>query len=184
MHVTISLRGDEIRDGILRFGQQRIPTHFPATDPPAFLLGLWKLPSVQLKLIRLPRSDFSSAAYPSHGLFEIIQGNSQACIIATPTSGDVVNGGIQYTNEDTMPSLASSLWREDMFFFTAERFALGECGHGYATRLTSNADNLPIVLHTLNGTRGTVSPETCRTPARYFSDCGKSKCRPNPQRKP
>ncbi len=156
VHVTISLRGDEIRDGILRFGQQRIPTHFPATDPPAFLLDYGNYRRSSSNSYAFLEVIFLLPPTRLTVFFEIIQGNSQACIIAMPTSGDVVNGGIQYTNEDTMPSLASSLWREDMFFFTAERFALGECGHGYATRLTSNADNLPIVLHTLNGTRGTV----------------------------
>ncbi len=43
-----------------------------------------------------------------------------------------------------------------MFYFMAERMAIGEAPVGHALRLTPNASNLPVVLHTLKNERDNV----------------------------
>ena len=156
VNVTIGFRGDEIRNGVLRFGAQRLPAPVLTEDADSFLASLWKLPSIQLKLRRLATDSLSSVQYPSYDVFQHVNNNGQTHVLAVPIAGNVVSQGMIANAEDTLPALATLLWNEDMFWFNAERFAIGESAHGYSNRLEPNAQNLPNVLHTLNGTRGSV----------------------------
>jgi hypothetical protein len=87
-------------------------------------------------------------------------------------NGEIKFLGVNRSESDTLPAVISLLWSQAMFSFTAERFALGECGHGYALRLTPNTQNLPMVLHTLNGTRGSVYQKLVMHMREIFSTVG------------
>lgn len=180
VQLIIDLAGDELRNGVLRFGEQRVPILAREPDPPGFLANLWQLPSVKLKLSRAPGASFAPRVYPSHGLYLADANSGHACVVASPSGGEVNSSGIQHTPDDTLPTLATNIWLEDMFFFNAERFALGESGHGHANRLSPNAQNLPTVLHTLSGTRGSLFQKLVAHLREIFSTVGNLSVGPTP----
>jgi predicted ATPase len=157
--LVIKLRGDELRNGILRFGRQEIPVPQSPTiaDYVAdyYLDALWERNSVHVTVTHGPGSLFDPGKYPCHDGFDFGSGRPPRTLIAVPNAGKVV-GSIAHNNQDSLAGLVSSLWTEDMFWFAPERFAVGECGNGYATRLSPNANNLPLVLQAMAGRQGDV----------------------------
>ncbi len=157
--LVIKLRGDELRNGILRFGRQEIPVPESPTiaDYVAdyYLDALWERHAVHVNVTHGPGSLFNPGKYPCHDGFDFGSGRPPRTLIAVPNAGKVV-GGIAHNNQDSLAGLVSSLWMEDMFWFAPERFAVGECGNGYATRLSPNANNLPLVLQAMAGRQGDV----------------------------
>ena len=58
------------------------------------------------------------------------------------------------SDNDTLPGLVWAAWQRDMFYFAAERMAIGQAGFGHAERLNPNANDMPNVLITMNTERG------------------------------
>lgn len=157
--LVIRLSGDELRNAILRFGRQNIP--MPESSKIGdyvaeyYLDALWQRHSIQVAVTHGPRSDFKPRRYPSHDGFDFRPEMPVRTLVATPVAGQVM-GNIAYDQQDSLAGLAARLWTEDMFWFEPERFAVGESGNGYATRLSPNASNLPLVLQAIAGRQGDV----------------------------
>lgn len=181
--MVINFRGDELRDGILRFGRQYIP--IPESSQIAdyvadyYLNSLWQRHSIQVAVTRGPGSQFNPGKYPCHDGFDFRPGKPIRALVAMPANGQVV-GDIAYNNEDSLASLVTSLWMEDMFWFAPERFAMGECGNGYATRLSPNASNLPLVLQAIAGRQGDVFRKLVAHLREIFSTVGNLSIAPTP----
>jgi energy-coupling factor transporter ATP-binding protein EcfA2 len=181
--LVIKLRGDELRNGILRFGQQFIPLPQSTTiaDYVAdfYLESLWQQHSIQVSVTHGPGSDFTSSKYPCHDGFYFHPGRPIRTLVAIPNAGRVL-GTIAENEQDSLPNLVSNLWAEDMFWFAPERFAVGACGNGYSTRLASNASNLPLVLQSIAGRQGDVFQKLVAHLRDIFSTVGNLSIAPTP----
>ena len=87
---------------------------------------------------------------------------------------------IQLGNNDTFGDRVSQIYREDLFQFASERYSVGSCERGYATRLLANASNLPAVLDTLKGERGSVFERLIEHMRDIFPSFGNMSIRPSP----
>ena len=150
------LSGKEIFDWVIHF---RRPLHFPVTSAQGqdIFPVMEQLKDENFINIRLGRSQNPGflAGYPSHGLFEYQQGTPQICALLTPQNG-TLDFRQEFSGGDNFANLLWDAWNKDMFYFTAERLAIGESGHGHAARLSPNASNLPNILHILLNERGDV----------------------------
>ncbi len=156
--LTIDVSGAEIHDWVLRSGSQQLFPIMPAQSRncAAFMKEFFEHPSLPISVTRTPGTGFS-APYPSHGFFRVVDvpGQQQFFALVTPSNDSLgirpVGGG-----HDTLPVLLSEAWKRDMFYFAAERMAIGQAPGGYADRLSPNAANLPNILHSLHNERGDV----------------------------
>ena len=155
VHLSIELSGDELREGVLRFGQQRLPLPQTALDPPTLLERLWQSPSIKINFVRSFNGNLEVDGYLS-SVFDTTEAASPHSYALIHS----VNGEVRFSaltnGPGTISQLAQNICVQDMFFFDAERFGIGESPHGFSDRLESNAQNLPAVLHTLSGTRGSL----------------------------
>ena len=155
VEMTLEASGAEIRDWVLQAGG---PHNFPVTffeyqNVVSFINNFFELNCVTVSGTRNLEEKFT-AVYPSHSQFQHERGNPEysACVVAS--NGDFyVDSSL---GGDDLPSLYWRGWRTSMFYFMAERLAVGEASIGYAVRLAPNASNLPNVLHTLGNERGSV----------------------------
>ena len=154
--IEIILSGGEIIDAALRNNGEAfipIPPEYNG-DIHDYLDLIQETKEIKVELNRYPGSVISGS-YPAHGLFEQSTTSSACCIQLRNRDGKpLINK--QYRSEDSIPDLACQMWSTNMFYFSAERFALGRSNHAHSARLTPNADNLPMVLHTISGHRGSV----------------------------
>ena len=97
--------------------------------------------------------------YPAHGLFEPSNNpNEGGFVRVSNKEGKLCFDGLGSGRErDSVPSILSSICREDIFNFSAERLNVGVSPFGNVRRLSHNADNLPAFLHTLMGERGSIN---------------------------
>lgn len=155
VELTVEATGVEIHDWCLRLPH---PSYIPVTadeynDVLPVMNEFFKLSCVAVSVSRTPSSGFT-AIYPSHNRFEYEAGSRQYSAQLSPNNGELQ---IQPTNGgDNLPELFWGAWHTDMFYFMAERLTIGEAASGHATRLASNAANLPNMLHTLSNERGDV----------------------------
>lgn len=177
--MVITLRGDEIHDGVLRFGQQTILIPELAYVADVYLDALWQKHSIQIAVTHGPGSFFNPARHPCHNGFDYRPDRQTMTLVAIPNGGKVF-GAIAHKSQDSLANLVSSLWTEDMFWFAPERFAMGECGNGYATRLSPDASNLPLVLQAMAGRQGDVFQKLLVHLRDIFSTVGSLSIAPTP----
>lgn len=181
VRMTISISGHELYDETLKRGQQRIPSPTDRSMTEGFLQSLWAMDDIEFVFENRPQaSGFSATKYPSHGLFVQPPNIDAISAILNVSEGKVVADTHSYASDDTLPSLMYQKWREDMFFFSAERFAMGQCAHQHAIRLAPNASNLPAVLDTLKGSRGAIFDRLVCHLREIFSTVGNMSVRPHP----
>lgn len=178
----IEVSGSELRDSVLRIGGSHfIPIR---ENEPREIQGVMEeffdRETLLLSVSRMPGESFTTSDYPSHGLFVETPGARRACIMATPVEGSV-RADLQYRNEDSVAALLWDGWLREMFYFTAERMTVGEAAPGHAERLTSNAANLPNVLHTLSNERGDVFRRIIGQLRDVFSTVGNVSVRTRPE---
>lgn len=162
--VTVEVSGPELRRAILRWGNEihvPIPNNAAAENFPKEMLDTT---AIRFALVRRPSGGFAPTVYPSHSLFVHTGGTTQICSVLRPQNGEIVISGA--------PAAINDMWTQDMFFFSAERFAFGIGGHGLASRLSPDAGNLPSVLHTLSGLRGSVFQKLVRHLREIFPTVG------------
>lgn len=155
VEMTLEASGTEIRDCCLRVGGQfNFPvTFFEHRNVGSFINNFFELNCVAVSVTRNLANQFT-AFYPSHGQFQFELGGSQFSACVTAKNGDFQVDSM--IGGDDLPALYWSGWSTSMFYFMAERLAVGEAGMGRAVRLAPNASNLPNVLHTLGSERGDV----------------------------
>lgn len=150
---TIEASGVEIRNWALRSGQPQI---FPVNseqvgDVLPVMSKVFQLASVVITCTRTHDTVFS-ATYPSHDRFAYQPPTEKFGASMTPADGELKIGPY-FGGDDTLPNLYWNAWNTGMFYFMAERMAIGEAPVGHALRLAPNASNLPTVLNTLSSER-------------------------------
>jgi predicted ATPase len=175
--LSIQCSGSELLEAILK---HREPYYIPVpmTEKDQFLDRLWTSDTLIFAVQNAPgNTAFESTTRPSHGLpldgdavTAVVQGNQgKLQVIATEMSGN-----------DNLARAIYHMWQSRMFFFTAERYAIGLSPPGAAERLAPNASNLPAVLHTLSGTRGTLFQKLVQHLREIFPTVGNLSVRPTP----
>ena len=154
--LTIETSGTEIQDWVLGAGSQQV---FPLSleqsrNTDVFMEEFFERPTLPISVTRAAKTGIS-APYPSHQLFRHVPGQQKYGVSVTPSNGGLTIRpyGAAF---DTLPRLFSEAWKRDMFYFAAERMAIGEAPSGHADRLRPNATNLPNILHVLQNERGDV----------------------------
>ena len=137
------------------------------------------VPSMNFDLKHGTGNHFEAARYPSHGMFSA-EGMQQECLICNANNGILEFAGVQSGGGDTLPNTLYAKWQHDMFYFSAQRPANGETGHGYADRLDAAANNLPNVLNTLRGERDDVYQQLVGHLREVFPTIGNMSVRTRP----
>lgn len=154
--LRIEVSGAEIRQAVIERGVAAIIPAWP--DAPngsvSYVQDLLDGPPFPVDVNHVPHNEFSSS-YPSHGKFSSAVPGRQTAAQLIPRNGYL--GLEQHNNgEDTLPTAVFHLWRTRMFYFSAERFSIGETNTAHIERLDQNASNLAAVLATLAGDRGDI----------------------------
>jgi energy-coupling factor transporter ATP-binding protein EcfA2 len=151
--LRIEVSGPEIRSAALEGARGIIPA--PAgmvRGPVDYVQQLLDGPPIALDLQHRPGLEFT-ASYPSHGGF-YWQGHGVAVAARLSLNNGSLDLEPHNNSEDTLPSVVHHLWRTRMFYFSAERFSIGQTSTAHSERLDQNASNLAAVLATLAGDRG------------------------------
>lgn len=69
---------------------------------------------------------------------------------------------IQASEEDDIPKIINRIWRKKFFHFVAERLNINQCHLERTENLYQDARNLPALIHTLHGERGSVLQKIIR----------------------
>jgi hypothetical protein len=119
--------------------------------------------------------------YPAHGLFEpSTNTHERGFVRLVNKKGKLCFEGLGSDNyRDSVPAILSSICREDIFNFSAERLNVGESGFINARRLSHNADNLPAFLLTLMGEKGSIIERLKEHLRAIFPIVGNFSVRPN-----
>jgi len=179
--LSIQVSGQELMNGVLRFGQLQIPIPPDfAQNPAGFIANFWKLDAINIDVIHKVGENYYSVNYPSHGLFRANPNLMQYHTVVLPSGGKTISSGAQASNADSLPQLIRSIWRADMFYFNAERMTVGESQAAHEVRLQPNAANLPNVLHVLSGERGDLFQKLVRHLREIFQTVGNLSVRTKP----
>lgn len=179
---SIHVSGSELVDGIFASGARAlIPTAAQAgTDPRTYARELLNRKAIDLRVSRQWNATFSSDVYPSHGLFEFPGHGSQPGAAAQAINGKLEIS--EYNNgEDTIPALLHFLWKQRVFYFSAERLTIGEGQAAHVARLDPNASNLAAVLNTLQSDSGDVFRRLVGHLTEIFPTVGNLSTRISPQ---
>lgn len=153
----VEITGEEFADEGLRRGTFAYPLldNEPA-QAEQFLAILKKTPVHYFPLVTEPQQTLVQRD-PSHGLWGVGRTRSNIwTAVITASDGELRLSSIEISHTDTIPTMIDAIWQRSMFYFSAERLTVGQHAHARAERLTPNASNLPAVLHTLNGSRGSL----------------------------
>jgi predicted ATPase len=170
---TIEVSGAEIRQWVLSSGSAQA---FPVS-PEQYqncqraISGLFNGPNIEVIVTRSPDHTFSSQ-YPSHQLFRPTSPQQRWYAIVTPSNGNLEIRPHSGASIDSLPTLLYQAWKENIYFLTAERMAIGQAPIDNVERLTPNANNLPSVLHTLSTERGSVFKKLVSHMREIFSTVG------------
>ncbi|SFJ57241.1 Predicted ATPase [Sphingomonas sp. NFR04] len=176
VRLKLQYSGEELKEALLQRGVNEV--YIPIPDGQSCQAHVTEILSTQYittEVTSEPNRDFS-ADYPSHGLFTP---NDQSKYFAiSRASGGNLNFAPSYGMNDTVPSVLNEIWSRKMFYFSAERMNVGTSSAEPAQRLADNARNLPSVLLTLNGDRGTLFQRLVGHAREVFSTIGNLSIRP------
>jgi predicted ATPase len=98
----------------------------------------------------------SQMPFPSHGLQQPTNSTGVASFQLLFEAGEIKSISRVLGDADSLPGMVDEIWQRSMFHFSAERMNVGEYAAVHATRLEPNAANLPAVLATMRGGRGSL----------------------------
>jgi predicted ATPase len=179
VRMSLEVSGAELLDAAIRNGGQCSLPVF-ATDVNSAKIEidvLFTTSLITLDLYRRPNGGFES---PLNKFYSNLPSNFGHTAIVQQTHNAYSVVQLQTGASSNVPNLVQQLWHRDMFFFSAERFAVGQSPHNHVERLESNAANLPAVLHTLSGSRGTVFQKLVQHLRDIFPTIGNLSVRPLP----
>ncbi|WP_245437058.1 ATP-dependent nuclease [Mesorhizobium helmanticense] len=148
-------------------------------SPADQIKNLFSWPTIIVDVINHSSTNFQSRAYPACGNFSLGQ-HKKNSISLSAVNGEIKYHTVTRSDTDDGAQIVWELWQRNMFYFSAERFAIGESAHSHADRLTPDAQNLPAVLHTLIGSRGTMFQKLVSHLRDIFPTVGNLSVRPNP----
>ena len=182
--VSISVSGMELKEAILRRGQPiDVPVqagrevHNYAQAAP-FLNDVFIRQQVIFDLERFANSSFATRNYPSHGIFMPSDRDVRRAVRINVSNGSLGWGGLLPQAADGFPTLLDWIWQQSVFFFDAERYRIGRSGQIYASRLNSDASNLPSVLLSMSGERGSLFQKLVSHMREIFPTFGNLSVRP------
>jgi predicted ATPase len=175
VQLTIGVTGQELRDALLQRGQTFVPVPEGGQVEP-YMNVLLAEPAITVSITHQPGASFT-APYPGHGHFRWAGVGQQFCALVQPNGGEL-RFSPQYRGDDSTALVLHEMWGRNMFYFSAERMNVGVSAAAPASRLDTNAQNLPSVLFTLNGDRGDLFQKLVRHLREVFSTVGNVSVRP------
>ncbi|WP_159043539.1 ATP-dependent nuclease [Sphingomonas sp. STIS6.2] len=152
--LRIEVSGSEIRGAVLENASCIIPAPSGTLNGPVeYVQSFLDQPLSELDVQHRPGIEFT-APYPSHGRFS--SGSGQPMAARLISNNGTLELSPHINREDTLPDTIRHLWTTRMFYFSAERFSIGQTATAHTERLDQNASNLAAVLATLAGDRGDV----------------------------
>jgi hypothetical protein len=170
VRLVIGASGSEFRNAILAIGRNNYIPIPPGSDLLAFMQEFFTDPMMEVAVTHRPGSLFSTD-YPGHGKFFIKEFDEKNCAVIEVKDGNMYST-FRFRDEDSINNLTHNLWRNKMFYFSAERMNIGTSAAEPADRLLSNAQNLPSVMFTLQGNRGDLFQKLVRHLRDIFSTVG------------
>lgn len=116
---------------------------------------VFKSENLSINLSRTAQN-VSVSNIPSHGLQQTSDGSGSSVIAVYFADGELKSFSRVLSGDDHLPSMADAIWGRSMFHFSAERMNVGEYQAVHALRLDPNAANLPAVLATMLGGKGSL----------------------------
>ena len=165
---------------LVAFLRSGATNHFAINNPrpetKAYVDAIFSLPQIIVDVSLRPGAGFARTGDPIYGDSRVHTHH----VAVTPAGGTYAVHSLNTGAADSVASLLFQCWQTDMFFFTAERFAVGKSVFGNADRLQSNAANLPAVLDTLSGSRGSLFAKLVDHLREIFPTVGNLSVRPMP----
>jgi predicted ATPase len=109
-----------------------------------------------------------------------IAGDFQRSFQISTEGGKLTLSGGPTGLTDDLPVTLNAFYRNQLFYFNAERFSIDRCAHQHAERLSPDASNLPAVLFTMVGNRGTLFSKLVSHLRDVFPSIGNLSVRPFP----
>ena len=195
VQMDLEMSGAELREAIFRsLPDTLLQIPVPRIDALEFGPALLQRDQVVLELKVEPHAGVRGRQFPAHALFESSPlpgsgGSAPYRPRAAPqrlarevghAGGELLWGSVSNSGVDDLPDLAAAQWRSSMFYFNAERYSVSRAPHGHAERLDPDARNLPTVLQTLSGSRGTLFLRLVEHLREIFPTVGNLSVRPFP----
>jgi len=178
IEMDIECSGAELTTGVLKRPNDHFRILGPRADTEINVSMLFNAPPTIFRLERpLPRG-FVERDEPSHSLFALTNERGYTMDVTTQ-QGKLVLGAKRNSPVNDLAPLIGHLWNDNMFLFSPERFGIGKGAQGHATRLLSDARNLPAVLQTLAGTRGSLFARLVEHLREIFPTFGNLSVRPS-----
>ena len=151
--LDIDVDGKSIESAMLRHGgQYHIPTHQQNKSQAIYLEDLIARSEYTFEMsLTANTSTFESRVKTSYGLFPE---SPEASMIVQPRDGKMKAVNFGQGQNDGVPKAVWQAWSDEMFYFSAQRFAVGRCAFGRQERLNHDASNLAAVLQLLSGEKG------------------------------
>ncbi len=152
----ISVEKTEFKDWIFMMSSAGVIFPVPANDHASAEQFFESLSQFTATLIKYPATtQFQPESDPSHGLFERAHYQNSPSLRFAAQNGQI-SSHFGYNMGENLSLCFWHGWQANMFFFVAERMAIGESSVGYHPKLGRNAANLPNILNQLQGLRPAV----------------------------
>ncbi len=174
--LTLSFGLGEVEDAILRRERALIPVpsgHIHLDT--AFIKGL-VTSECDITFERDANGNLT-AEYPSHRRF--VSGPDRFALRALSQDGQLAFGNA-FEQGDDLPQLGLAALKQYVFYISAQRLSLGESQSQHVALLSPDASNLPAVLDTLIGSRGSVYLRLVEYLRQIFPTVGNLSVRPHP----
>jgi energy-coupling factor transporter ATP-binding protein EcfA2 len=151
--VEISLGGAEIKQTILRANIQvawPLESNLADVSPEAIDREILGNNRYTCRIRRTPNGYLVPEGLPTHLRFDR---PPELHILLGPNRPNVICQGQGHGGQDGLPELIRQRWHSHMFWFDAQRHAIGECQQQDVRRLRPDAADLPAFLHILRGAR-------------------------------
>ncbi|NTI48974.1 AAA family ATPase [Agrobacterium rhizogenes] len=147
VNLSMVVPGEELKQLALNEATFFLPTDSELADKIVSLL------LDQTNTFNVTVQSFAGISFTPSTNYNFSSGNHTSCRIdvdrATRTISSMSTH--QYGSAaDSIPAFLTSILRDNIFFFKAERYAIGRCQMSVGNKLTPNASNLPFVLSRLN----------------------------------
>jgi hypothetical protein len=152
--IDIGVSGEELKDMILKRGTNFFwpigqPHHASFEKISSFLSE----PENALNMRLQPNSGL--AARPGYMPLEFPNPGAVSQLLIVK-NGKLSAGGQMMNSQDNLPDIYNKLWCNNIFVFKAQRYSIGKYAYGREERLRPDASNLPAILATMQGDRGSI----------------------------
>lgn len=154
VQLLIDINGSELREVMFKRSHSLIPISPIDGTPERLVEKLFTEKHIVVPVNHAANVAFTGR-YPIHGQFVAQSGQQQIALQVSSQDGKFVYSR-QHVGTDSFGELLYAIWCDKFFYFSAERLGVGESAFSHALRLEPDARNLPAVLLTLKGDRGSI----------------------------